>query len=107
MAGFAVAIGALTLLIGSAARPHDIVAPISGIVTLAIATVACAYSRPVRGGFSRRVYRAGWIGTGLLYAAALVAGILLGWPLWGWVIASIVVAIPLAVAAWTIYRSLR
>lgn len=107
MAAFAIAVGALTLLIGSAAGPHEMTAPVAGFVVLLASSAGGAASRPVRVTHSRRTQLAGWIGTGALCAAALTAGTVLGWPLWAWAIASAVVALPLAAAAWAVDRTLR
>lgn len=107
MAVFAVGFGALTLLVGTAEGPRGLVAPMVAFGVMTVGMVAFARSRPVQGGVRLGVFLGGWTGTSLLYGVSLWAGLVLGWPLWGWVVASVAVAAPLAAAAWLTARSLR
>ena len=106
MAVFALGFGALTLLVGTAEGPRDLIAPMVAFGALTVGMTGIALSRPVQGGFSYGVFLTGWLGTSVLYGIALGAGIALGLPLWGWVVAAVVVAAPLAVSAWLTHRSL-
>ncbi|WP_336920873.1 hypothetical protein [Aquipuribacter sp. SD81] len=104
---FGVAFGALTVLLGAAEGPGDIVAPMVAFGVLVVAMAWLAVRRPVQGGFSRRVFRNGWVGTGVTYGVSLWVGMYYEWPLWGWALAAVVVAAPLLVSAALTARALR
>ncbi len=107
MTAFALGFGALTLFVGSADGPGELVAPMVAFGVLVVVMVVFARTRPVQGGVSRRVFLGGWIGTSLLYSAAVWVGLLTGWPLSAWVLAALLVAAPLGLAAWRTHRTLR
>lgn len=102
LAVFAAGFAALTLILGLV-EPLWLRLTISGAlwVPLVAGMVAWAMSRRTspRGVGRRALW--GWVGTGVLYAAALVVGTpgQLGNPAY-WVPAAVLVALPLGVTAW-------
>lgn len=50
--------------------------------------VVRAFRRPVQGALRGRTYVPGWVGTGVLHAAALFGGLNQDLPAWAWVLAS-------------------
>lgn len=68
--------------------------------------VVWASRRPVQGVLQGRTYVPGWVGTGVLYAAALFGGLGQNLPVWAWVLAALVVPLPLVASAVRVHRSL-
>ena len=68
--------------------------------------VGWAFRRPVQGALQGRTYVPGWVGTGVLYAAALFGGLGQNLPVWAWMLAALVVPLPLVVSAVRVHRSL-
>lgn len=68
--------------------------------------VVWAFRRPVQGALESRTYVPGWVGTGVLYAVALFGGLGRDLPPWTWVLAALVVPLPLVVSAIRVHRSL-
>lgn len=68
--------------------------------------VVWAFRRPVQGAVQGRTYVPGWVGTGVLYAAALFGGLGQNLPVWVWVLAALVVPLPLVASAVRVHRSL-
>lgn len=102
LAVFAVGFGVLTLVLGLVS-PLWLRMTVAGAlwIPLVVGMVVWAVRRRASDrGTGRRVLW-GWLGTGGLYALALVVGTpaRLGEPLY-WVPAAVVVALPLAAAAW-------
>lgn len=102
--------GLMTLLLGlgpdgEAGRWWALVLLAAWAVFVAV-LLAWAVRRPVQGAIGGRRYIPGWVGTGALYAAALFGGRDQNLPVWAWVLAALVVPLPLVVAAVRVHRSL-
>lgn len=111
MTVFGVGFGLMTLLLGLS--PQDDATAVwwtLGLIAVwavfVLVMVVWAARRPVQGALEGRTYVPGWVGTGLLYAAALFLGLGLGVPVWAWVLAALVVPLPLLVSAGRVHRSL-
>lgn len=110
MAVFGAGFGLMTLLLGLGPDGAEGVWWSLGLMAvwavLVTVMVVWAFRRPVQGALSGRTYVPGWVGTGLLYAAALFGGLDRDLPVWAWVLAALVVPLPLLVAAVRVHRSL-
>lgn len=100
MTVFGLGFAGMTLLLGLGPdRPWWPVATTGAWAVLVFAMVAWATRRPVQPSIRARRYVAGWVGTGLAYGAALFAGLGRELPVWAWLAAAVVVALPLLISA--------
>lgn len=111
MAVFGGGFGLMTLLLGlgpdaDAAGLWWALALMAVWAVFVAGMVVWAFRRPVQGDLQSRTYVPGWVGTGVLYAAALFVGLGQDLPVWAWVLAALVVPLPLVASAVRVHRSL-
>lgn len=107
MTVFALGFAAMTLLLGLGPQRPWWVAVMLGVWTVVVVVMlAWAARRPVRPVVGPRRYLFGWVGTGVFYGVALFVGLGRGLPFWVWLLAAVVVALPLLLAAWRLRRSI-
>lgn len=104
MAVFGAGFGVLTLLLGLGPDGSDAylwwLLGVMGLwAVLLVVMVLWAWRRPVMVTPPRRIAVPGWVGTGVLYGAALFLSIGQAYPVWAWLLAAVVVAAPLLLAA--------
>ena len=103
---FAVGFAAMTLLLGLGPQRTWWVAVLLGVWAVVVtAMVVWAGRRPVRPKIPPRYFVPGWIGTGTFYGVALFVGLDRDLPPWLWLVAAVVVALPLLLSAWGLRRS--